>query len=863
MYVIIENLHKSKNSNNQLYLIPQPRYIRKKDSPLLEVKEKLNLRTNISNRFDYLIEDFLDSLWGFNEKKDIELIFDDKEEDLKIKTILNQIEISFPTISFSKISKSKNWKEQGYYINCEDSSLLVYSEDLQGLYYGLQTILQIFNSHHYKLSFTPVTILDYPDMLIRGVSDDISRGQAPKVSNLKKFIKDLSHYKVNHYYLVYMHDMYKYQNHPKIGKDRGAYSKEEIEELFDFAEKYFIELIPIFQTTGHWDNILHKKDYWSYGEFPGANSLNIANQEIYNLLDEMIGELRESFKSNYFHIASDESWDVGKLASKNYIEKNGIARAYLDHYIKVYKIAKKHGYDKIIIYHDILYKYEEVLENLPKDIVIMYWNYRSKKNHPIIDKIKKYNLNVIVSPSIMDYNRIFPSFSKGEDNIMNLIQDGYQKGALGEICSSWGDYNNKEIRENRYYGFIFSSEVGWNASKQVNKILFWHSIIVQLFGIHDMQYLKVFSLLRSIQDKKKLHIRDTSYYSHFFSHPYNKKSSNYRKNIKISNFDKVIADLETIIRLCNELKQKKIRHKEQIKNIAFIAKHIRFFCMKRAHSKRFVSFYPEKSNLKFANKYIDEIESLKHNLRDLMAEYEYLWNKCAKKYGFIPIKQKYLWLLKFYDMMLSKIENKEPWENPNVSSETIYLDSKKRHSIYTTYYKKKFIIEGEIESAYIQVMAGSFAKIRINNTYVGFVITRNSLNYVMNLFNLKIFDIGMCLQAGKNTIIIENSDFEGGICPINIYGEIILDSGKKQYIISDKSWKGKRNLSTEGEKVKSLGRPPRFIGGLCYPDLENKIISFRSDYIAQFNYLVGRLSRIIYPLVKFAFKLIHRYDIIE
>ena len=863
MYIILEKLYKSEISKNSLFLIPQPQYILNKDLPLLEIKDNLYFRTDIPERFYFLIEDFLESLLDFNEARKIDLISNNKDEEFDLTMIFNLIETSFPRINFSEIRKKDSWKEQGYIINSDISSLVIYSENVQGLYYGLQTVIQIFNSHQKGPYFSPVTILDYPDLLIRGVSDDISRGQAPTLSNLKKFIKDLSHYKINHYYLVYMHDMYQYDNHPEIGKDRGAFSKKEIQDLFNFAKKYFIELVPIFQTTGHWDNILHKDFYWNYGEFPGANSLNIANKEIYDLLDEMIAELREGFKSDYLHIASDESWDVGKLSSKQYVEEHGLGIAYLSHYKKVYNIAKKHGYKKIIIYHDILHKFKEVLEQLPRDIIIMYWNYKSKEKHPIIEKIKKSNLNVIVSPSIMDYNRIFPSLSKAEENIFNLTKNGFQKGALGEICSSWGDYNNKEIRENRYYGFIFSSEVGWNASKQVNVYKFWQSLLVQFFRAWDMNYLKIFSILRSIQDKKRLHIRDTSYYTHFFSHPYNKKNTAYRRNIKTSNFDKVIADLDRVIALCREMEEKKIKHKEQVQNLAFVAKHIKFFCMKRVHSKKFVSFHPEKGNLKFKDIYINEIESLKSQLSELFEEYQNLWSLCAKKYCFDSIKQKYSWLQKHYTKMLLKVKNKEPWENPNIPSLTIYLDAKKRHNIYTTYYTKEFTIDTDIKSAYIQVMAGSYAKIKINNNYIGHVITRNSLNYIMNLHNLKIFNIGPFLKIGKNTIMIENSDFEGGICPINLYGKINLSSGEKQYINTDKSWKGRRSLTADYKKVKSLGRPPRFIGGVCYPDLENNVISSKSDYIAQFNYLVGHLSRTFYPMLKFAFKLIHRYDLIE
>ncbi len=863
MYVILRNFTKKDISENEDYLIPKPIHFKKKNSHRLEISEKIEVKTNLSEDLLYLIDDFFEVLFQseFQDRFDIKIIND--SEPLNFDHIHSLIKNNFPKLNYNDLLLSNNWMEQGYLLNCDDSQVYIYSETPQGLFYGLQTLLQLFNSNDMKSSVNSVIILDYPLLKIRGISDDISRGQAPKISNLKKFIKILSHYKINQYYLVYIQDMYQFRNHPNIGKDRGAYSKEEVEDLFNYAKKYFVDLIPIFQTTGHWDNILHQKEYWEYGEFPGSNSLNIANPKIYDLLDEMIGELRESFKSDYFHIAADESWDVGKLASKEYIKQYGIGQAYLNHYKKIYDIAKSHGYKKILIYHDILYKYDEVLKGLPKDMIIMYWEYNPKKKHPVVDKIKEFNFDFVVSPSIMDFNRLFPSISKAEKNILDLTHYGYQKGCVGEITSSWGDYNNKEIRENRIYGFIFSGVVGWSLLKSLDIMYFWQSLLIQFFGTCNMKYLKIFSIIRSIQDKKSLHFRDSSYYNHFFSHPYNKKRSSYRKSLKITNFHKLLLDLDKILMFCEELWEKEIKHKENIRNLAFIAKHIKFLCNKRINSKRMVSFFPERANLKFINMYIEEIESLKTNLKELLKEYELLWNNCAQHYGFDLIKQKYLWLCKFYDDMLLKIEKKLPWKNPNIPSETIYLDAKKRHTIYCTYYSKDFFIKDDIENANLQVVAGSFAKIYVNNSYAGYVITRNSLNYIMNENNIKIFNIKKYLHTGENNILIENSDFEGGLCLLNIYGEINLVSGKKCVIITDKSWKGTRSMEFAWKGVKSLGKPPKFIGGIGYPDFTKGIPSSKSDYIAQYNYLVGKISKKFYILLKLAFKLIHRYDLLE
>ena len=487
MLICINSLIKTERDSKDISLLPGPLYYKLTDTQLLQFSGKSLILTDILKEDWFVFDQLLDHFHRYEKEFELEIQSENNLQNTaqSDKVISSLCENYFPTLDLNSIKRNTNAIEQGYFLFSEDSTMYLKADSLQGIYYGIQTIIQLLNSTNSKNLLRQVAIIDYPRLEIRGVSDDISRGQAATIENLKKFIKTLSHFKINHYYLVYMQDMFKFEKYPDIGKGRGAYSKAEIKDLFEYAKKHFVELIPIFQTIGHWENILHDENYWDYGEFPGSNSLNVANEQIYVLLDNMIGELREVFKSEYFHIGADESWDVGKGASKAYVDKIGISQAYLKHYKKVYEIVKKHGYTKIIIYHDILYKHKEVLVGLPEDMIIMYWKYDTKDKHPIVDKIKEFKLPLVVSPSIIDYNRLFPSLLRSEKNITNLIKYGYKNGAIGEITSSWGDYNNKEIRENRIYGFIYSAQIGWDPVREMNFLIFWKSALFHFFGIDD------------------------------------------------------------------------------------------------------------------------------------------------------------------------------------------------------------------------------------------------------------------------------------------------------------------------------------------------------------------------------------------
>ncbi|GAH40161.1 unnamed protein product, partial [marine sediment metagenome] len=336
MFIYLENLVKVEGVGEEIFLIPYPQYVKMNSSIKMKINEDSKLYTDLPEDFHYIIEQLHDALLSNGLKERIEVIKVQNLENFpEIKSNINEGISLFPNTLYNEVSVKKNYKDQGYILISTDFKLIIEANLAQGLFYGVQTLIQLLNSSQDKFSINNIKILDFPALQIRGVSDDISRGQTPKIENLKKFIKNLSHFKINQYYLAYMQDIFRFKNYPDIGENRGAYSIEEIKELIGFGKKNFINVIPIFQTVGHWDNILHNPSYWEYGEFPGSNSLNLAKEEIYDILDKMIGELSEVFTSEYFHIGADESFDVGKMNSKQYIEELGLGNAYLKHYRKV------------------------------------------------------------------------------------------------------------------------------------------------------------------------------------------------------------------------------------------------------------------------------------------------------------------------------------------------------------------------------------------------------------------------------------------------------------------------------------------------------------------------------------------------
>ena len=290
---------------------------------------------------------------------------------------------------------------------------------------------------------------------------------------------------------------------------------------------------------------------------------------------------------------------------------------------------------------------------------------------------------------------------------------------------------------------------------------------------------------------------------------------------------------------------------------------MRFYCSKRINSKKLVNFNIKRTNKKILSLFIEENERIQEQLKTLLLDYEKLWLEMAKPEGFKSLKQQYLWLIQFYNDKILDLRERKRWKDPNIPSESIYLKGEKNKSLNTTSFKKVININDKVQAAHIQVIAGTFCKIYINDSFIGNVITRHTLNYVIQENNMQIYDITANLHEGENIIILKNTDYIGGMGIVNLYGEIILESGEVLQLNTDKSWLASKEDFQGWRKVKSFGNPPKLTGGLNYPDFKNGLHSKENEYLASFNTIFSKTPQKLRWLVKIIVKLFNRYDVLE
>lgn len=846
---LIKNLKKlDKNLNQTPILIPKPKVISK-----------------LENNEAYLLTNdcFLCCINITNSK----ILLDDLNEFLKtVSTIkLNQVDPDDSDVDFFKNKSNQDLidinNEESYNLEIDNNQILIYSIHERGLFYGVQTLIQLIknaflsenpSSKNEKFILPQLYIKDVPDLKIRGVAQDLSRGQIFTLENAKRYLKILSHYKMN-FYCLYIEDVFAHPKHPKIGKDRGALTCEEIKEIDKFAKHRYIELVPIFECLGHVDNILQHEEYQDLGEFPGAHSLNISNPKIYEFLDDYISEMSKCFSTNYFHIGCDESFDIGRFRSKSFIKVHGKSKVLVNFYEKIYQIAKNKGNDYVIMYDDIVRRDENILKNLNKDLILMYWDYMPKKSFPYLEKLLNAGYKVIVSPSMLNWQRNFPDNKNSSKNIINFVKAAYinrDKGCLGVLTSTWGDMRYYSFRENEIFGAILNGALAWT-TLNFNYNKFKSNYGFLFYGIEKslaQKFNKMFTLL----SKSALFYYRVSillsplFFTYFFKHPFPIKS--YKPSFE--KYEKLGDLANNCLEIYKKLKSKvtfEIKNFHYIKFGAELAKYLR----EKIDISQKVSDTLNKSEVSDADiqEIISDLRYIREKMSYLKNKFEKFWLIAAKYPCLESILKQFDFLIKEYDKKISQVKEGIYFDDPYIRSEWIWtVDAS--NAIQPCYFRKTIDINHPIKKAIIQGIANNQMKIYINNEYIGQVLSRYSMSILPIILRVKTFDITNYLKEGKNIIAIEAYNYDKYKGAVNLYGQILLKNNSMLEVITDNTWICTSHTefkSNDWRKVdfkengwkqaNSYGRPPNLNGDIFKPNLLNGEISDTQDYFGIEGYM--------------------------
>lgn len=260
-----------------------------------------------------------------------------------------------------------------------------------GVLRGLETLKQLLRGKEKIFSWPTATIKDAPRFPWRGVMIDVCRHWIPKEVILRN-LEAMASVKMNvfHWHLS-EHQAFRVESKvfPKLhelGSNGEYYTQEDIREIVAFARDRGIRVIPEFDFPGHATSYL--VGYPELAAMPGPYKLqenfglakpvmDPSKEEVYEFLDQFIGEMAALFPDTYFHMGGDEvdfsDWDLNPsivaFKQEKGIENNHDLQAYFNQ--RMEKILTKYGKKMV--------GWEEIANpNLSKEIVVQSWiNHKS------------------------------------------------------------------------------------------------------------------------------------------------------------------------------------------------------------------------------------------------------------------------------------------------------------------------------------------------------------------------------------------------------------------------------------------------------------------------------------------------------
>jgi hexosaminidase len=278
---------------------------------------------------------------------------------------------------------------EGYRLHVGDDGIRVRANSGAGLFYGLQTLEQLFGRSD-SAAIPQVEITDWPAYRWRGIHLDVSRHFFP-VPVVEKYIDVAAHYKLNtfHWHLTddqgWRIQIKRYPRLTSVGSCRngtevdhdpdtidhtrycGYYTQDQIRSIVAYAARRYMTIVPEVEMPGHSSAALAA--YPQYGCSRGkhyvlevwgvSNDIYCPTDATFTFLDNILSEVVSLFPGTYVHVGGDEvpkdQWHgspaVLALMQREHLKTYDEVQGYFDRRIERFLASKGRrmvGWDEIL-----------------------------------------------------------------------------------------------------------------------------------------------------------------------------------------------------------------------------------------------------------------------------------------------------------------------------------------------------------------------------------------------------------------------------------------------------------------------------------------------------------------------------------
>ncbi|WP_183558721.1 family 20 glycosylhydrolase [Mucilaginibacter sp. SP1R1] len=405
--------------------------------------------------------------------------------------------------------------EEGYQLKVTSKGVNIVG-DRSGVFYGVQSLLQLIHETGAQLSVPAVNINDQPSFAYRGIMLDVGR-HFFDANEVKKILDVMAYLKLNKFHWHLTDDQgwrLEIKKYPKLTaisawrdssiiggygdfspfiydgkKSGGFYTQEQAREIVKYAADRNIEVIPEIEMPGHCTAVLAAYPELGNGtgpyKVPGYwgvhNTIYNPGEPTFKFLEDVLTEVIAIFPSKYIHIGGDEvpkdEWKSSAFAQKIIHDNNLKDEHELQSWFinRIEKFLNKNGKNLI--------GWDEILEGgLTPNATVMSWRgeaggiQAAKEGHNVI---MSPNSNMYIDHAQAKDSKTEP-LAIGGFLPLNVVYNynplpaaltpEQQKSILGVQANMWTEYvpTNNKLEYMIFPRAIALAEVGWTKTESKN-----------------------------------------------------------------------------------------------------------------------------------------------------------------------------------------------------------------------------------------------------------------------------------------------------------------------------------------------------------------------------------------------------------
>ena len=329
-----------------------------------------------------------------------------------------------------------------YTITVNSSGIAITASYDEGIYRAATSLLQLIRKQGQQLQFAKIE--DKPELRRRGYMLDVNSARMPTVDSIKELIDYLSGLKYNELQLYFEGMCFDYSAFAEYTADFDCLTPDDIRELDQYCADRFIDLVPNQNSFGHMAKWLKHEQFRHLGLYEGnmiPGTLNPLLEESYEFVQKLYESVLPHFRSEFVNIGLDEAYGLGRYQIEEYCKEHGKDTVFMEWLNKLNDVATKKYGKKVMFWADMIYNYQSLYHQIPKDAIALEWGYELIQSQMMTEhciSFRDAGIKYYVCPSANTHNTFTGRFDVTSFNIRTAAELATRFGAEGILLTNWG-----------------------------------------------------------------------------------------------------------------------------------------------------------------------------------------------------------------------------------------------------------------------------------------------------------------------------------------------------------------------------------------------------------------------------------------